>query len=153
MKKQHISLTDSDLKYLQGLLSKGTIKVRKQKRGQALLELNRGKTYAEVCTQLQVSYPTVCSWAKKYNSGGLDFLDDKARSGRPAGISGEERAKITSLACSDPPQGYARWSLRLLADRVVELGLVDHVSHNHVGKILKKMNCSLTEKDNGASVK
>ena len=103
------------MKYLQGLLSKGTIKVRKQ--------------------------------------SGLDFLDDKARSGRPAGISGEERAKITSLACSDPPQGYARWSLRLLADRVVELGLVDHVSHNHVGKILKKMNCSLTEKDNGASVK
>lgn len=153
MKKQHITLTDSDLGYLQNLLSKGTLKVRKQKRGQALLELNRGKTYIEVCTQLNVSYSTVLVWAKKYNSEGLDFLDDKPRPGRPIGISGQERAKITSLACSDPPKGYARWSLRLLADRAVELGLVDHVSHNHVGEILKKMNCSLTEKDNGASAK
>ncbi|MCH2081075.1 MAG: helix-turn-helix domain-containing protein [Saprospiraceae bacterium] len=153
MKKQHISLTDLDLEYLQGLLSKGTLKVRKQKRGQALLELNRGKTYTEVCTQLHVSYPTVWSWAQKYNSDGLGFLDDKPRSGRPVGISVEQRAKITSLACSNPPEGYARWSLRLLADRVVELGLVDHISHNHVGEILKKMNCSLTEKDNGPSAK
>ena len=150
MKKQHIKLATSDLEYLQGLLSKGALKVRKQKRGQALLELNRGKTYIEVSKQLNVSYPTVLGWAKRYNSDGLAFLDDKPRPGRPIGISGTERAKITSLACSDPPKGYARWSLRLLADRVVELGLVDHISHNHVGEILKKMNCSLTEKGSGA---
>ena len=153
MKKQHVELPESDLEYLQGLLSKGTLKVRKQKRAQALLELNRGKTYMEVSKQLNVSYPTVFGWTKKYRTEGLSFLDDKPRSGRPVGITGEERAKITSLACSKPPAGYARWSLRLLADRVVELGLCDQISHNHVGEILKKMNCNLIESDNGVSVK
>jgi len=150
MKKQHIELTKSDLNYLENLLSKGTLKVRKQKRSQALLELHRGKTYTEVSKQLNVSYQTVSSWSSKYNSEGLTFLDDKSRSGRPIGITGEERAKITSIACSEPPKGYARWSLRLLADRVIELGICDTISHNHVGEILKKMNYSLTEKDNGA---
>lgn len=149
MEKEHIKLKESDKEYLEVLLSKGTLKVRKQKRAQALLELNRGKTYQEVCTQLNMSYPAVWGWAKKYNAEGLSFLDDKPRSGRPIGITGEERAKITSLACSEPPEGYARWSLRLLADRVVELGLCEHISHNHVGEILKKTNCSLIEKDNG----
>lgn len=150
MKKQHIELTKSDLKYLEILLSKGMLKVRKQKRSQGLLELHRGKTYEEVSKQLNVSYQTVSSWSKKYKSEGLTFLDDKPRSGRPIGITGEERAKITSLACSEPPKGYARWSLRLLADRVIELGICDTISHNHVGEILKKMNYNLTEKDNGA---
>ena len=150
MKKQHISLTEPDLKYLENLLSKGTLKVRKQKRSQGLLELDRGKTYEEVSKSLNVSYQTVSSWSNKYKSEGLTFLDDKPRSGRPIGITGEERAKITSIACSEPPKGYARWSLRLLADRVIELGICDTISHNHVGEILKKMNCSLTEKDSGA---
>jgi len=150
MKKQHVKLTDSQLEYLQGILRKGSLKVRKQKRAQALLELNRGKTFKEVSIQLDVSYPTVFGWAKKYRLEGISFLDDKLRPGRPVGITGEERAKITSLACSKPPAGYAKWSLRLLADRVVELGLCDQISHNHVGEILKKMNCNLTGKGSGA---
>jgi len=150
MKKQHIELAKTDLKYLEILLSKGTLKVRKQKRAQGLLELHRGKTFQEVSKNLNVSYQTISSWSNKYKSEGLTFLDDKPRSGRPIGITGEERAKITSIACSEPPKGYARWSLRLLADRVIELGICDTISHNHVGEILKKTNCSLTENDNGA---
>lgn len=151
MKKQHIELSVQDKAFLVDLLSKGQLGVRKMKRAQAMLELNRGKTYQEVSNQLNTSYPTVLSWAKKYRTDGLVFLNDQARPGRPVGLSGEDRAKITSLACSDPPEGYARWSLRLLADRLVELGLCEQISHNHVGVILKKMNCSLTESDNGAS--
>ena len=115
--------------------------------------MNRGKTFKEVQKQLTVSYPTVLGWSKKYKSGGLSFLDDQPRSGRPVGLSGEERAKITALACSEPPKGYARWSLRLLADRLVELELVDAISHNHVGVILKKMNFNLTENGSGVSEK
>ena len=53
------------------------------------------------------------------------MLYDKPRSGRPVGLSGEERAKVTALACTKPPQGYARWSLRLLSDRLIELDIVD----------------------------
>lgn len=153
MKKQHIKLTSGPQTYLKDLLSKGSLKVGKLKRAQALLELNRGKTYIDVRTQLDVSYPTVVGWAKKYRLEGLAFLDDSPRSGRPIGLSGEERAKITALACSGPPEGHARWSLRLLSDKLVELGIVESISFKQVGNILKKMNCSLTERDNGASEK
>ncbi len=77
-------------------------------------------------------------------------MEDKPRSGRPIGLSAEQKAQITAIACSEPPKGYARWSLRLLADRIVELQLVERISHTEVGRVLKKMNCSLTEKGNGA---
>lgn len=150
MKKQHVSLTDPDKVYLENLLCKGSLKARKQKRAYALLELNRGKTFGEVAKSLSAAYQTVSGWSKKYKSEGLSFLDDKPRSGRPIGLSGEDRAKITAIACSEPPEGYARWSLRLLADKLVELEIVEAISFRQVGYVLKKMNCSLTEKDNGA---
>jgi len=153
MKKQHIELSEAEENYLKELLSKGSLKVRKQKRAQALLELHRGKTFREVQQQLNVAYPTVFGWAKKYRKVGLAFLDDKPRSGRPIGLSGEERAKITALACSEPPKGYARWSLRLLSDKLVELEIVESISFKQVGNILKKMNCSLIEKGSGVSEK
>lgn len=153
MKKQHVKLSEEDYQYLRNLLNKGSLKVRKQQRAQALLDLNRGKTFQDVSKSLDKSYVTVSGWAKKYGSEGLSFLDDKPRSGRPIGLSGEERAKITAIACSEPPAGYARWSLRLLADKLVELEIVDSISFKQVGNILKKMNYSLTGKDNGASEK
>lgn len=151
MKKQHIKLSKKDLEYLEGLLSKGTLKVRKQKRAQALLELNKGKTYQTVSDLVNVSHISLSTWAKKYQSEGLNFLDDKPRSGRPVGLSGADRAKITAVACSKPPAGYARWSLRLLADKLIELEIVESISFKQVGNILKKMNCNLIEKDNGVS--
>lgn len=153
MKKQHVELTDSDLDFLNELLSKGDLPVRKQRRAIGLRELHRGKTYQEVADLLNMSYPAVHTWGKKYRKEGLTFLEDKQRSGRPIGISGEDRAKVTALACSTPPKGYARWSLRLLADRLVELEIVESISFKQVGNILKKTNCSLTEKDNGASAR
>lgn len=151
MKKQHIQLASSDKMYLEELLSKGTLKVSKVKRAQALLELNKGRTYRAVSDLVGVTNVAVSKWAKKYKSGGLTFLDDQPRSGRPVGLSGEQRAKITALACSTPPEGYARWSLRLLADKLVELEIVESISFKQVGNILKKTNCSLIEKDNGVS--
>ena len=149
MKKQHLKLEDTDRFYLQQLLSKGSIKVRKQKRALALLELDKGKTYQEVSALINVSYPSISGWVKKYKADSLSFLDDQPRAGRPVGLSGADRAKITAIACSEPPEGYARWSLRLLADRLVELEIVESISFKQVGNILKKMNCSLIEKDNG----
>ena len=153
MKKQHIKLSSTDREHLELLLSKGSMKVRKQNRIIGLLELDRGKTYESVCVLLNVSRPAVKRWADCYQKEGLNCLDDKPRPGRPIGLSGEDRAKITAIACSEPPAGYARWSLRLLADKLVELDIVESISFKQVGSILKKMNCSLTEKDNGVSEK
>ena len=149
MKKSHIQLRATERDYLQALLSKGNLNVRVQKRALGLLELDKGKSYQSVAEMFGMSYPAVHAWGKKYQTEGLNFLEDKPRSGRPVGLSGEQKAKITAIACSTPPEGYARWSLRLLADRIVELAITDEISHTEVGRILKKMNCSLTEKSNG----
>jgi transposase len=140
MNKQHITLSDNDRSTLERLLSHGTLSARKFKRATALLELDRGKTLVEVATTLHLTYPTVSSWPDKYNTLGLRSLEDAPRSGRPIEIDGTQRAKISALACSDAPEGHARWSLRLLADKAVEAGLCEHLSHSLVGDVLKKTN-------------
>ena len=134
-------------------MKKGDLNVRVQRRALGLLELDKGKSYQSVADMFEMSYPAVHAWGKKYQTEGLKFIIDKPRSGRPVGLSGEQKAKITAVACSEPPEGYAKWSLRLLADRIVELDITDEISHTEVGRILKKMDCSLTEKNNGVSVK
>ena len=113
---------------------------KKFKRATALLELDRGKTYQAVAETLGVSHVTVSSWCKSYLKQGLKYLEDAPRSDRPIVIDGKQRAKITALACSEAPQGHARWSWRMLADKVVELGYCEEISHTQVGKILKKTN-------------
>jgi transposase len=94
MKQQKVSLSQEDKKYLQDILSKGSLKARVYKRAFGLLELDKGKTYQEVSKLLDMSYPTIHGWGKKYNSEGLTFLKDKPRTGRPSGLTGEEKAKI-----------------------------------------------------------
>lgn len=138
MQKQHITLSETDRDYLQTQLNKGTLKVRTHKRMQGLLYLDEGKTYQEVAKLLSVQYITVSAWASSYIEIGLSFLDDKPRSGRPIKFQGTDRAKVTALACSEAPDGHSRWSLRLLADRLVELQLVEDISYSTVGLILKK---------------
>jgi transposase len=140
MKNKHITLKASERKQLEALLAKGKLPAKVFKRATALLELDRGKTMLAVVQTLGVSYPTVLAWRDKYREQGLKCLYDAPRSGRPIAIDGKQRAKITALACSDAPEGHARWSLRLLAEKVVELGHCDEISHTQVGKILKKTN-------------
>ena len=140
MNKQHIRLSENDRSTLISLLAAGTLSAKKFKRATALLELNRGKTLGEVAATLQVTYPTISTWRDRYTANGLACLDDAPRSGRPLEIDGTARAKITALACSDAPDGHARWSLRLLAEKAVESGLCEHVSHSLVADVLKKTN-------------
>lgn len=140
MKKHHLELSQADRNELETLLSKGTLPVKQFKRATALLELDRGKSLQDVAATLQVNYNTVAHWRDGYTMRGLKCLDDAARSGRPVGIDGVQRAKLTALATSDAPEGHARWSLRLLADKAVESGICDEISHSSVASILKKTN-------------
>jgi putative transposase len=140
MKKQHVQLTPVDRDYLEALIRQGERTAKIYRRALALLELDRGKTYIEVSKTLQVTIPTLSGWAAKYLENGLKVLQDQPRSGRPIEIDGKQRAKITALACSTPPEGYAQWSLRLLANRTVELGFCEHISHTEVKQVLKKTN-------------
>lgn len=139
MKKPHIHLTETDKTYLQNLISKGTLPVKIYKRALALLELDEGRTFLVVADKVDATHQTVSAWAQKYNEEGLSFLKDKPRSGRPPEIDGTARAKITALACSTTPEGYSEWSLRLLANSVVELEYVPSISYSQVRRILKKM--------------
>jgi transposase len=89
---------------------------------------------------LSVTKKTIQNIKERFLEGGLDrALYDLPRSGPPTKFNGKHRAKITALACTDAPEGHAKWSLTLLADRAVELGIVDGISRAQVGRILKKM--------------
>jgi hypothetical protein len=138
MKKQHLSLTASDREHLEALLATASLPARTFKRATALLELDRGKTLTAVAATLNVTSISVAAWRDKYRAAGLACLQDAPRPGRPIVIDGTHRATITALACSDAPEGHARWSLRLLAEKVVAAGLCDTISHTMVGNVLKK---------------
>jgi putative transposase len=140
MKKQHVQLTSADREHLETLIRKGQQTAKAYRRALSLMELDRGQTYPAVSKTVQVTIPTLSNWAALYKEKGLQVLQDQPRSGRPIQIDGEQRAKITALACSEPPEGYARWSLRLLADKAVELGYIENISHTEVADILKKTN-------------
>ena len=139
-----VRLTTEERSQLNRRTMQGRIKVRQYKRIQVLLladknHSNGGKTDQEIAGQVAVSLATIARTRRHYVEQGLEAaLNEQARSGRPKTISGEVRAKITALACSTPPAGYGRWSLRLLADKAVELEFIDHISHDVVGDILKK---------------
>lgn len=144
MQKHHVHLRASDRVKLEALLTKGNVKARAFKRITGLLALDRGQTLQAVATTLGVDYNTVARWRDNYQAHGLACLREAPRSGRPIKIEGLQRAQITALACSTPPAGRAEWSLRLLADRVVELGYGKSISHTQVGNILKKTRSSRT---------
>jgi transposase len=96
---------------------------------------------AEIAKSLMVNVATVGRTRKRFLTEGMEAaLYDRPRPGRVPKITGDIEAKLTVLACSNPPKGHTRWTLRLLADKIVELGYVDAISHVAVYKRLKKVN-------------
>ncbi len=144
MRKEHLKLTADEHRSLPALTSSGQLKARQFKRAMTLLLLNEGKPMTEVSKTLKFSYPRVLALRNNYLENGLQCLEEQPRTGRPVVFDGDERAKITALACSNAPEGHANWSLRLLADRLVELEICRSISHTQVKKILKKTNSSRT---------
>lgn len=149
-KQQHVYLKENERTALEQLIKSGTHSARVIARARTLLLLDRSqghkRTIQEVVEAALVSQGTVSNIKKRYFSGGLDeALYEKPRPGAKPKITGEVEAHLVALVCSDPPEGYDRWSLRLLADKLVELELVGSISHVAVGDVLKKMNLSLGE--------
>ena len=144
-KAQPITLSVNELRSLTTLLRRGTSSARTQTRARVLDLLHRGQHPHRIAETLSVSSATVFNIKRRYQQEGLESaLFDKPRSGKPPTIDGTQRAKITALACSDAPPGHARWTLRLLADKAIQLGFVETISHNAVKEILKKTNSSRT---------
>lgn len=142
--KYKVNLTREERSELGRLTLGGTIGARKLNRVKILLladenHANGQKTDKEIAEKLDISPATVVRTRQRYGEERLaEALNEKPRSGRPLVISGETRAQITALACSTPPEGFGQWSLRLLADKAVELHFIETISHESVGTILKK---------------
>ncbi len=140
---QPIKLTDDELHSIHTLIRRGSTAARTQTRARVLDLLHREQHPAALADTLGLSVATVFNIKRRYLAEGLDAaLVDKPRSGKPVTIDGAARAKITALACSSAPDGHARWTLRLLADKAVELGFCDRISHTSVKQILKKTRSS-----------
>ncbi len=145
--KDHcVKLSEQQRQYLQKIVETGKDKARKITRCRILLLADeaKGKTDEEISDALNVCLATIFNIRRKYHHDGLEnAVNEAARSGQPIKFKGKDMAKITALACSKPPEGHAKWSLRLLADRVIELDFVETISHQSVHNILKKTNSSL----------
>jgi len=141
--KYPVYLGDEDRSYLENIISSGYESARVISRARILLlsdrSLGEAREDSEVAEAVMVCPATVWRIRKEFATQGLDAaIYDKPRPGALPKITGDIEARITMLACSDPPKGHTRWTLRLLADRVVELGLVDSISHVAIGERLKK---------------
>jgi len=150
MTKNHLQLSELDRQHLQQLTKQNNVSLKVYRRAQGLLALDQGQTLQQAAALAGVNYNSVAAWRNAYHSEGLSLLEDKPRSGRPIQIDGQQRAAITALACSAPPTGQARWSLRLLADKVVQLGYLESISHDSIHQILKKTTSSHISKRRGA---
>lgn len=149
-KKYHVNLTQVQRDELEKLTRSGTIKVRKYKRARVLLLADEAhkdghRSDEQIAELVDISTATIERLRKRFDQEGLEAaLGEKPRPGRPKKFTGKHRAEITALACSDPPEGHARWSLRLLANKLVELEIVESIHHDTVREVLKKTNSSHT---------
>ena len=147
---EHLKLKTKEREKLEEVIRSGKVPSRVFKRARGLLALDAGESLAAVAKDLRVHRVTVKAWRESYKESGLTLLEDAPRTGRPTTLDGIQRAKITALACSESPDGHSQWSLRLLADKVVELGYCEDISHMQVSRVLKKTKSSRTSRKRGA---
>lgn len=146
-KQFRVQLSEQERVRLQKIIRSGKDKARKITRCRILLLADgpKGKTDEEISDALNVCLATIFNIRRRYTLEGLErAIGEGERSGQPPKFKGRAAAKITAIACSTPPDGQARWSLRLLADRAVELRIVDSISHQSISNILKKTNLNRT---------
>ena len=139
-----VHLNEQEREELRQYLRKGKSSARSLTRARILLLADDERDDEEIAETLKVSKSTIIRIRTRYCEGGLDSaLHEKARSGAPSKIDGRIEAELTLLACSDPPDGRSKWTVRLLADKLVEIEVVDSISHMSVQKLLKKMKLNL----------
>jgi len=144
---EQINLTEKERTELSQLIKSGKHSARVLGRARILLLLDRSqgqkRKLREIAEAMMISAGTVSNVKKRYLKGGLEHgLQDRPRPGAKPKIDGEVEAHLIALTCSEPPEGRERWTLRLLADKLVELELVESISHVAIRDALKKTNSS-----------
>jgi len=143
MPKQPVHLNESQRQQLQELTRKGKVAVRTFKRAQILLLSNEDYKDSEIAERVGVNATTVERVRQRFVKGGLETaVKEQERSGRPRKLNGKAEAMLVATACSDAPGGRSEWTMQLLAQRLVELKIVETLSDETVRRVLKKTTLS-----------
>ena len=157
--KYLVTLTDGERKELLAIVDKGSAPATQIKHANILLAVDRGEraelrmTDAQAAAAYHSTTQTVRTVKRQFVEEGLERAIRRKRRERPSRvkIDGEAEARIVALTCTDPPEGHARWTLRLIAEKSVELGYVESISHVAVGNLLKKTSYAHGWSRSGAS--
>ena len=155
-KKYYVTLSDEEREYLNELIQRGKVAGYRIKHAQILLKLdeipqNEGWSQEKIGEAYGTGIMTVSGIAKRYVLEGMEAaLGRKEQENRYRKIDGDIEAKIVAIACSEAPEGRERWTLELIAQEVVRLGIMESLSHTAVADTLKKTNLSLGAKRSGA---
>jgi hypothetical protein len=151
-KKYVVELSAGERNRLRAVISKGKASAKAILKARIVLKADQGAngegwTDERICEALETNITMVARTRAKLVNEGLDAVLARKKRARPPIepiFDGEAQAQLIALACSKPPPGYARWTIRLLADKVVEMNIVDHAHFNTVGRALKKTISSPT---------
>ena len=154
----HVTLTDNEREELKNLIARGNTQGYKIRHAQMLLALdemsaNRDWTDKKIAKAYGTVEKSVGNLRRRFVEKGIEAALGREKRITPPRIKidGETEAKIVALTCSEAPDGRSQWTLRLLAGKVVELGIMDSVSHTAIGDCLKKTKLSHGYKKNGVS--
>jgi transposase len=138
-KKWVVTLTDGERASLVACTKRGQASARQIRRAHILLQAAEGRTDEQIAAALHTNRSTVERTRRRFAQEGAErALRDRPRPGAPRKLDGKQEALLLALACSSPPEGQARWSMRLLADRLVTVGVVDTLSGETVRRVLKR---------------
>ena len=153
-KKHSVELDEEQREMLRVLVSKGEHKAREVNRGHILLQAERGKSDDEIADFLGLSAQAVYLTRRRFAEDGLEAaIFDKPRPPRGKLLDAEQEAHLIALTCSTPPDGREKWTVRLLTEKVVEMGIVDSISRETIRKTIKKMLSNRGRRKAGASQK
>jgi transposase len=149
--KYIVDLTAAEHEYLGGLLKHGKSSARKIARAHMLLQAAEGLSDAEIADTLRVGLSTIHRTRQRFVEAGVEHaLSERRRAGVRPKLEGKQEAFLVALACSTPPAGRARWTMQLLADRLVELTTVEGISDETVRRTLKKTSSNPGSARSGA---
>lgn len=144
--KYIVVLNEEQRQHLEKITSSGKVSARQMKRAQILLksDLQTNWSYEQIMEAFDVSAVTVATVRRAFVEQGLEATLQRKKPDREYEhiLDGEGEAHLIALACSEPPAGRAKWSLRLLQDRFVKLGHADNISYETIRRVLKKTNSS-----------
>jgi putative transposase len=151
MRKQKypVKLSRTQGNELLDIVRKGRHSARVINHARILLMSHKDIRKKDIAQTLSITTMTVYVVCRRFQTEGLNALYDRQRPGRPRKLNGKAEARLTAIACSEPPMGHSRWTVRLLADSLVELDVVDAVSYKTVWETLKKTTSSRGKSTNG----